>query len=542
MNINRQLPEKYYLQNFEYLIDFIIEKYSHILNQQELFFINQFKNLDEDSKCLFVRLINRRKKYFRTEDISYSEIQDCSSAINDLLDQKFLSVISETTEDILTIFTKLELIEFAKETNIYSASLSKQPKNELVQDLATNKYLIQHVTARHQIIKTNFENEINFIKFLFFGNLDGDMSMFVIRDIGNASFESVEKEELKPQFSSRNEAIQKYNSQVKYAEFRIIRETLEAIELYNWVKNHDFINQEYEDSIQSIYDKLLKKTALILEKADLNAEALEIYSYCKNDLCRERVLSVYKRLKENINARRIALEIITNPHNQEELIAAQDYIDRLADIKVKKTTRVLKSSLSIEVSMEYLNQVEQGAIYYYETQGYQGFHTENYIWNALFGLTFWEIIFDKSKLTHFQIRPENLYSKNFYYSKNKLINEFLTKIKTKSDLEERIQNTFINKYGILNPFVGWSENALTLVLNLIQYIDLDKIKNVLIEMMKDLKNNTRGFPDLFIFNKDSYKFVEVKSPNDHLSNQQVFWLNFLKDSGINVEVNRVNFI
>ena len=45
-------------------------------------------------------------------------------------------------------------------------------------------------------------------------------------------------------------------------------------------------------------------------------------------------------------------------------------------------------------------------------------------------------------------------------------------------------------------------------------------------MSKNLVEHLRGFPDLFMWDEKSneYCFVEVKSPPDNLSNQQLSWL------------------
>ena len=60
------------------------------------------------------------------------------------------------------------------------------------------------------------------------------------------------------------------------------------------------------------------------------------------------------------------------------------------------------------------------------------------------------------------------------------------------------------------------------------------LKNILIEMSKNLKDHASGFPDLFIWKKDEYHLYEIKSPNDHLSSQQFFWLNFMQSNGIHI--------
>ena len=79
-----------------------------------------------------------------------------------------------------------------------------------------------------------------------------------------------------------------------------------------------------------------------------------------------------------------------------------------------------------------------------------------------------------------------------------------------------------------------------LVRKAVELINFDALKLVLLEISKNLTENARGFPDLFMFDTNgNYSFVEVKSPTDNLSNQQLFWLHFFEKIGIHSKVLRV---
>ena len=60
-------------------------------------------------------------------------------------------------------------------------------------------------------------------------------------------------------------------------------------------------------------------------------------------------------------------------------------------------------------------------------------------------------------------------------------------------------------------------------------------------MSKNLKDNSTGFPDLFVWKENAYYLYEIKSPNDHLSSQQLFWLNFMQSLGIRAKIIRVRY-
>ena len=60
-------------------------------------------------------------------------------------------------------------------------------------------------------------------------------------------------------------------------------------------------------------------------------------------------------------------------------------------------------------------------------------------------------------------------------------------------------------------------------------------------MARSLRENLRGFPDLFMWGDGEYSFVEVKSPTDSLSNQQLYWLRFFESINVRSKVLRVEW-
>jgi len=70
----------------------------------------------------------------------------------------------------------------------------------------------------------------------------------------------------------------------------------------------------------------------------------------------------------------------------------------------------------------------------------------------------------------------------------------------------------------------------------------EQIHAVLLEMAYNLRENTRGFPDLLVWDETEYSFIEIKSPTDHLSSRQLHWLHFFANHGINSRIVRVKWI
>ena len=78
------LPEGYYLDNFEYLLDFVRTRYEDLLGDEEKQFCNRFFSLSDDARKLYVRLTNRKGSYFRVDKIIYAEISDHQLAFDEL--------------------------------------------------------------------------------------------------------------------------------------------------------------------------------------------------------------------------------------------------------------------------------------------------------------------------------------------------------------------------------------------------------------------------------------------------------------------------
>ena len=60
-------------------------------------------------------------------------------------------------------------------------------------------------------------------------------------------------------------------------------------------------------------------------------------------------------------------------------------------------------------------------------------------------------------------------------------------------------------------------------------------------LLKDLRNNRSGFPDLILFQQGSYQLVEVKGPGDRLQINQERWFRFFTQNGIPASIANVSF-
>lgn len=125
----------------------------------------------------------------------------------------------------------------------------------------------------------------------------------------------------------------------------------------------------------------------------------------------------------------------------------------------------------------------------------------------------------------------------------------------KQEIEKRLQdirNIVIKNRRYLvkaypndpKPFVGsvnWliSEYSISSV---IEGLGNDKTKLILSRIMSNYFKFSSGFPDLTLWRSEDTphtKFVEVKSENDTVSDNQILWIKFLIDNGIDAEICKV---
>ena len=115
---NKKLKERYYLDNFLSLINYVKDNYSDMLHKEELSFVSEFKKLSINAKSLYVRLITRKGPFFRLDKLKYVEIKDIKSSVNEMINAGFVEINPEGyLEYVIQTITKIELVKFVNENS-----------------------------------------------------------------------------------------------------------------------------------------------------------------------------------------------------------------------------------------------------------------------------------------------------------------------------------------------------------------------------------------------------------------------------------------
>lgn len=535
------LPPKYYLDYFQDLLHFLEKYYSDILGEPEQEFIEQFDTLSEDAKCLFLRFSNRKGPCFRVNKLDYEEIKDIPAATYELLEEGFIS--EELPEDYATfnLFLKKELIEaYPDELKPFKAD----PKPELIEHLMLKERSIYEIARQEPVVMVEKQEQFEFLKLLYFGEYKVPMSEFVVRDVGHVKLEKLDENAFRPWCQSREEA-------AAFFEISQIKSTIrKALKLFPASAIHDEIEsipwthfQKFSHSEKAL-SKITLELGQQLEREKEPELALHYYRLSTKSPSKERQVRILDALGYEDEAQTLAADMFENYANATEKIFAKDFLNR-PNIRINRSmTARLQNSPSVDLQPQPGLRVEQLVIQHFQETGYDAVHAENFLWRNLFGLIYWEELFDQSQegFHHpLQRASADLYQPEFFKKRQAAFEAKAQSLNTRKKILSKIESTHDQKYGIAGPMVYWHDNMLDYIRPLIEKLQPKQIKGVTWEMARNMKENATGFPDLFIWNDQEYFFYEIKSPNDHLSAQQLFWLDLMQQLKINADILRVNY-
>lgn len=276
--------------------------------------------------------------------------------------------------------------------------------------------------------------------------------------------------------------------------------------------------------------------------------------------------------------------------------ASSPFVNMSLDLPTIQKHRFARPQWVDETNPQNGIYVEEAALQYYRrTYGFEGQHFENSILTTIFGLLFWDIIFEppSSKLFleycasldeqlginkidetnpglslprkvptfafqhKYQAAPADFFSSSFYICRKEQIDVRLLTIKGNSRLSESedskndplamdfiintIKTVHEREFEKKTHCVGISWFELDPIMCIVEYLGSYAIYRICDLLAKNYRVLKSGMPDLCLWNNElrKCKFVEVKS-TDTTSFKQEYWIDYLTRSGIEVEVCKVS--
>ncbi|MGF1816927.1 VRR-NUC domain-containing protein, partial [Vibrio splendidus] len=486
-----QLLPTYYLDNFNRLVEHAQTLYTDLLSDDECRWLSEYKRLSVASQCLMVRLLSRKGCWFRSDKLSYVEIPDLKSTLQELNASSFVTLSHPTKQHNLVI-TDLEiglhLLTKPELLNVFPALKSnKTAKKDELLLLLDQQPFEQFQSLPFDCIYVVESEVIDVLLLLFFANTYQDLSQFVLSDLGLNTFENYPLSKQRRFFTSReqlNQKIQMRDIQRQYSEGdRKDPEFLEHL-------LQSVPSESKHKGIARKRSRLINDIARDLERLNQNDQAAFWFKQSVLPPSRERLARIYDKQSELDLMCDIVTKMKTTPSDVSELEVAIKLEDRLLRKQGHKVSRTIKPSCK-EIKLELdLSQtrVELAVKQHFESQGWDVYFSENSFLCGLFGLAFWEVIFadvEGAFINRYQHRPLDLYHSDFVDKRAEQVEAVFQTI-FKHELNHLL-NIYDQKRGIANPFVNWNYFPRSLVEHSMEAIPNALIVDLFKVILSDLK-------------------------------------------------------
>jgi len=540
------LPVDYYLSNFRRLLGFVVDSYSDILLPEEIAFAADFAALPEAACRLYVRLLCRKRSVFRLDKLAYAEIDDLPGAARTLERQGFLSIDPRLPiDEAAALFTKAELVTQTLEHTNYSPGelAPHRMKRAEIVDLWSSLMVVDDSTEPAislapltTAVAIEREEFFDVYRLCFFGNPYQDMTEFVLHDLGLTRFESYPLDRSCRAFDCR----QQLQAHLDYYRLQVALPAYRDMSVDDLVAVERLLPDAFDGNLERRIDRMRCALARQLERMEELQLAAQMYRRCTRPPARERRIRLLMKEAAWAEAFGLCMDTLRAPYHDEE----SQIVSALAARIVAHTEDSFvdpwvyqppKEQIEIPQAQE---SVELLAARYFATQG-DSYYVENVLFDGVFGLVFWDIIFAPlagAFFNPFQYAPSDFNDATFVSSRRELLDQRFNELTEPEALSRIVKKHYVEKQGIQNPMVNWRYLHEPLLEKALQRIPVANWLAIFKRLLSDTRSNRNGFPDLVLFPDDSsqypYKLIEIKGPGDVLQKNQRRWMRFFADHKI----------
>ena len=542
----KDLPEKYYLDHFNEFVHFITQHCAHLLDKEHQEFVKCYQQLEHTAQCMFVRVINRQSCFINPSKMIYQEISDCPHQLILLEKVGLLSPLSPNDiNNWLAELTKIQILDILNEYEICGVkkSASKAVLLEQILQSCSNSECLSSGVAQQFLVK-NFEQCLGYLLFLFFGNTSSGLDKFSMRDLGVLKTRTSRSEPC-ARFVNLEQAQCVFYYSFKLEQLKCNKSTIQEYELsHNSIAHHPdvVINCPQSQQLKDEYFYLLGKTLL----NDHHRLALEYLSASMLPISQEKWLRELYKLGEKDQVKAKLEHIIDHSLDDALLLFAEDFYQRkYHQVKVSKLTKKLRDdSYNLVIDEIHKDQVEKGVKQYYQRLGTTAFRTENRLFNALFGLTFWQELFnhcDDSIATEFDRKPKLVRENTVYQVLGNAIEQRLLIFSDPQIAIAYLTKIAAQYYGQPNGMFRWNPQIIQIISMFLTAATSQSVVNHLRAMAQNYHGLKDGYPDLMIIENGLLRFEEVKAPGDSIRPNQFVSMNALQTAGFDVRICRVDW-
>jgi DNA polymerase-3 subunit epsilon len=529
------LPATYYLDHFHEMTRFILSVYGGVIGPDERAFISDFHELSEAAQCLYVRMSNRKKAVFTAEDLDYAEIDGVRDGLAELLRCGFAREIGAGDyRACIEGHAKADLIELAKRHDLKARSgwAKGDVVAYLLAELPYERFALEFEPGER--VLTARREMLDFLLYLHFGRLPDSMLDFTLRDLGVLNVKA--RDGHAARFDDLDEARAGF----------FYTQALRRLRAGDWaglIAAVETFPPAETEFVAGLRDKLLFGLGQILEKQKETARAVAVYERSTSFDSHERVVRLLYAAGDHDRAKAMCEAMLASPAHDEECIFAADFLARkFGEARTGIYTDLLRGAQQIRVDELYRGQPELAAIRHFEGEGWTAWHSENGLWPMLFGLLFWDELFETSGsfASDFDRLPRSLKDRTFHVRFAGGIAAKLNQVRLGEGMKV-IGSVILRHAGEDNGLFVWLPEISDIVESFLAAAPRDAVAAVLERMAYDFYALRDGFPDLLLIGEGTARFVEIKAEGDQIRRNQLARLNLLKSTGFEAEICRVAY-
>jgi hypothetical protein len=501
----------YYLDNFRVMLETLQARDGDLLISEELGFVEDFSRLDKPSRALLVRMIMRKGPLFRADRLRYAEIGDTERAVQPLIDRGWVQDKPVLTlANVFRLFGKADVAAYLGLETRQARESKAALMASLEAQLADPQPYERCRAALGKVYGLEIGKLCERLVLMFFGNFRQDLSEFVLADLGVFRYENMWSLAPSRPFASRRHV----------DDFHRLYECREMLHA-----GHDLavIDAAVPPSItgcdwlEERRQKLRFQIAREFERAGDGVRALELYSTCTYREAHGRLV----RLRRAASG------------------APRVRVPRTAVPTFELTIEKSEEGTSVEYGVRDHLLTAEGE----ETDVH---YVENGLINSLFGLLCWPAVFAPipGAFFHpFHSGPADLSTAGFFERRREEFAACFEELE-RGTYRETILRRFNDRYGIASPFVAWGLVDEAMLRMAFACIPAQHLALWFKWMVKDIRANKAGFPDLVQFwpRERRYRLIEVKGPGDRLQDNQVACLGYMLQHDMPVSVCRVRWL
>ncbi len=529
------LPPTYYLDHFHEMTCFILSVYGGMIGPEERAFVSDFHELSEAAQCLYVRMSNRKKAVFTAEDLDYAEIDGVRDGLEELLTRGFAREICEGDyRACLNGHAKGDLIELAKrhELKVRGNWAKGDVVAFLLAELPFDRFAAEFEPGERVLLARR--ETLDFLLYLHFGRLPDTLLDFTLRDLGVLNVKA--RDGHAARFDDRNEARAGF----------FYTQALRRLRVGDWaglLAEVDAFPAAETEFVTGLRDRLLFGLGQILEKQKDTARAVAIYERSSSFDSHERVVRLLYAAGDHDRVKAMCEAMLASPAHDEECIFAADFLARkFGEARTGVFTELLRGAQEIKVDELYRGQPELAAIRHFEASGWTAYHSENGLWPMLFGLLFWDELFETagSFASDFDRLPRSLKDRTFHVRFAGSIAQKLSAVRL-GEGTRIVGQTILRHADEDNGLFLWLPEISDIAESFLAAAPPEAVTAILERMAYDFYTLRNGFPDLLLIRDGEVRFVEIKAEGDQIHRNQLARLNLLKSVGFEAEICRVAY-